>query len=103
MTLQIMEEEVKISRERVHRILVDDMRKLMICARFLLHCLTEERRPSDCKLVKSLFSLDDSRPLLEPVVKGDETWCFHCDLKTKRQHGMVLTKHVNTHKYLFQK
>jgi hypothetical protein len=61
------------------------------------------RRLSDCKLVKSLFNLDNNHSLLNSVVKGDETWCFQYDLQTKRKHGIVLTRPFKTQNFLFQK
>jgi hypothetical protein len=39
-----MEEELEISRETIRRILVEDLGKLMICARFVPHCLTDEQK-----------------------------------------------------------
>lgn len=40
-TLRIMEEKLEISRETICRILVEDLGKLEICARFVYHCLVK--------------------------------------------------------------
>jgi hypothetical protein len=42
MTLWMMEVELKTNREIIRKILVEDLRKRMIYARFVRHCLTDE-------------------------------------------------------------
>src|SRR5579863_5375676 len=44
MTLRMMEDELGVSRETIRQILVDDLGKRKICARFVPHCLTPEHK-----------------------------------------------------------
>jgi hypothetical protein len=55
--LQMMEEELKISRKTVYKILVKDLGKWKICVRFFCTVWLMNRRLSDYRLLKSLFSL----------------------------------------------
>jgi hypothetical protein len=43
MSLQMMAEEPEISRETIRKILVEDLGKRKICARFVPHCVANER------------------------------------------------------------
>jgi hypothetical protein len=86
MTLRMMEDDLKISRETISKILVEDLTKWKICARFVSHCLTDKTKAlklQDCQ--EFIQSVDDEHSLLDSTVTGDETWCFHYDLQTKRQ------------------
>jgi hypothetical protein len=44
MTLPMMEEKLEISRETIRKISLDDLHKREICARFVLHCLSDEQK-----------------------------------------------------------
>jgi hypothetical protein len=75
--LQMMEEELKISRKRICRILVEDLGKWKICVRFVLHCLAEEQKALRLQASQEFIqSENDDHPLLGSIVMGDETWCF---------------------------
>jgi transposase len=52
MTLRMMGEELEIIRETIRRILMEDLVKRNICARFVPHCLTDEQ--NDLKLTAGL-------------------------------------------------
>jgi hypothetical protein len=44
MILPMMKEELEISRETIFRILVEDLGRRKICARFVPYCVTDERK-----------------------------------------------------------
>jgi hypothetical protein len=86
MTLQMMEEELKISRETVHKILMEDLGKQKIYTRFVPHCLTTEQKAFRVQACQEFIqSVGDDHSLLDSVVRGEETWCFQYDPQTKRQ------------------
>jgi hypothetical protein len=86
MTLRMMEEELEIRRETFREILMDDLGKRNICARFVPRCLTDERKALRLPACQQFIqSVADDRSLLDSVVAGDETWCFQYDPQTKRQ------------------
>jgi hypothetical protein len=82
----MMEEEFEISREIIRKILMEDLGKRKICVGFVQRCLTDEQKALGLQACEDVTqSVDDDRSLLDSVVTGDETWCFQCDLQTKRQ------------------
>jgi hypothetical protein len=85
-TLLMVEEELEISRETIRIILVEDLGKLKICARFVLHCLTDEKKALRLQACQEFIqSVDYDLTLLDSGVKGDETYCFQYDPQTKRR------------------
>jgi hypothetical protein len=84
MTL-LMDEKLEIIRETVRKILVKDLGKRKICARFVQHCLTNEQKALRWQACQEFIqSVQDDLPLLVSVITGDETWCFQYDPQTKR-------------------
>jgi hypothetical protein len=82
MTL-LMEEELKISRETVHKILVKDLQKWKNYTRFVQHCLTNEQKALRWQACQEFIQSVHDLSLLVSVVTGDETWCFQYDPQTK--------------------
>jgi hypothetical protein len=92
-TLRMMEEILKISRETVHKILVEGLGKQKISTRFIPHCLANEQKALRLQACQVFIrSLDDDRPLLDSVVKSDETSCFQYDPQMKTVYRKALTK-----------
>jgi hypothetical protein len=82
----MMEEELEISRETTHKILVEVLGKRKICARFVRHFLADEQKSLRLQACREFSrSVDVDRSLLHSVVTSDETWCFQYDPQTKRQ------------------
>lgn len=85
-SLKLIEEMTDIPRTTVHRILVDDLGKRKVCARFVPHSLTEDQkaaRVEHCADMKT--SADNDPTFLQNIITADETWCFQYEPKTKRQ------------------
>jgi hypothetical protein len=86
MTLQVMERELKISRETICEILVEDLGKQQICAGFVPHCLTDEQEALTLEACQQFIqSVDDDHSLLDSIVTGDETWRFQYASQTESQ------------------
>jgi hypothetical protein len=84
MTLWMMEEKLEISRETILKILVEDLGKRKICARFVPYCLTEKQKALRLQTSQEFIQyLYDDRSLLDSIVTGDETCCFQYDSQTK--------------------
>jgi hypothetical protein len=65
MTLQVMENELKISRETIRKILVEDGGKRKICAGLVPHSLTDERKALMLQASQECIQfVDDDRSLL---------------------------------------
>jgi hypothetical protein len=74
MTLRMMEEELEISKETIHKILVEGLGRREFCGRFVPHCWPEEQKAILLQACQDfLQSVDDYRSLLDSVVTGDET------------------------------
>jgi hypothetical protein len=65
----MMEEELKIGRETIHKILLKDPRQHMTCARFVLHCLTNEQKA--LRLQELIQSVDDDNSLPDSITTDD--------------------------------
>jgi hypothetical protein len=68
MTVRMMEEILEISRETIHKTLVEGLRKQKICTRFIPHCSTDEQKALRLQACQGFIqSLDDDRPLLDSL------------------------------------
>jgi hypothetical protein len=81
-----MENELEISRETIRKIIVEDIGKLEICARFVLHCLPNVQKAVRLQAFQEFIQSVFDRSLLDFLVTGDETWCFQYDPLTKRKN-----------------
>jgi hypothetical protein len=80
MTLRMMEEELEISRETIRKILLENLGKRKISARFVPHCLADEQKTLRLQASQGpIRFVYDDRSLLDSTVTGDETWCFQYD------------------------
>jgi hypothetical protein len=81
-----MKEVLEISRDTIHKILVEDLRNWKICARLVLYVLTNEQNALRLQACKEFLQyVDDDCFLLDSTVMVDEAQCFQCDPQTKRQ------------------
>jgi histone-lysine N-methyltransferase SETMAR len=74
-----------INRQYI-KILVEDLKKKKVCARFVPHLLTLDQKHQRCALsVEFVEMSDDDTNVLKRTVTGDESWCFMYDPETKSQ------------------
>jgi len=77
---------VNIGKDTVRKIVIEDLRKRMICSRFVPHSLTPEQKDRRTAACRDLIATADSDPdFFKKIVTGDEAWCFAYYPNTKRQ------------------
>jgi hypothetical protein len=79
-------ESLNIPKTVVLRILKEDLGKRKLCARFVPHSLTAEQREervTSCQDIIAIANVDKN--FFNKIITEDETWCFACNHKTKRQ------------------
>ena len=85
--------------DTVHTIVRDDLDMRKIYSRFVPQKLTEEQKAKWMGTSGDFISMYDQDPLLlENIVTGDETWCYHFDPESKRHDGVVFTDFPATKK-----
>jgi len=86
LSLRMLADEANIGKDTVRRIVVEDLRKLKICSRFVPHSLIPEQKDRRTAACRYLIATADSDPdFLKKIVTGDKTWCFAYDPTTKLQ------------------
>ncbi|KAJ4445043.1 hypothetical protein ANN_06842 [Periplaneta americana] len=86
LSLELIAEELDISKDTMHTIVRDDLGKRKICSRFVPHKLTDEQKAKRMETSRDFISMCDEDPLpLKTIVTGDETWCYQFDPESKRQ------------------
>jgi hypothetical protein len=79
-------ESLNIPKTVVLQILKEDLGKRKLCARFVPHSLTPEQREDRVTSCQDIIVMADAdKNFFNKIIGGDETWCFVCDPKTKRQ------------------
>ena len=68
-----MASELNINKEMVYQILMQDLGKCKVSARFVLHRLLEEQKQL------GLDMCDTNTAFLDSIVRGDESWCYQYD------------------------
>jgi hypothetical protein len=89
----MMEEEPKTGRKAIHKILLEDLRKHMICARFALYCFTNEQqalRKQACQ--EFIQSVDNDSSFFDSVVMAVGNAVILRSPNKKTRHGMALIK-----------
>jgi len=72
----------------VLRILKVGLGKRKLCARFVPHSLTPERREDQAPSCQDIIAMADAdKNVFNKIITGDETWCFACESETKRQNS----------------
>ena len=79
-------ESLNIRNTVVIRILKEDLGKRKLCARFVPHSLTPERREDRVTSCHGIIAMADAdKKIFNKIITEDETWCFAYDPETKRQ------------------
>ncbi|GFS75736.1 HTH_48 domain-containing protein [Nephila pilipes] len=66
--------------------MAEDLKKKILCARFVPHTLTTEQKEHRIASSEDLIAAADEDPnFLKTIVTGDESWCLEYDPETKRQ------------------
>jgi histone-lysine N-methyltransferase SETMAR len=87
----MLEEMTWINSQTVCKILVKDLRKKKVCARFVPHLLTlDQKHQHAASSVEFLEMADDDTNVLKRTITGDESWCFMYDPESKRQSATQL-------------
>ena len=85
-TLQLMSEELGISKDTVHTIVHEDLGKRKIRSRFVPHKLTDEQKAKQMETSGDFITMCDQDPsFLRTIITGDETWCYQFDPESKWQ------------------
>jgi len=83
---RMIAESLNIPKTIVLRILKEDLGKRKLCAHFVPQSLTPEQREDQVTSRQDIITMANAdKNLLNKIIMGDETWCFACDPKTKRQ------------------
>ena len=83
---RIIAESLNIAKTVVIRILKENLGKRQFCARFVPHSLTPEQRNDRVTSWQDIIAMADAdKKFVNKIIRGDETWCFACDPKTKRK------------------
>lgn len=86
LTIRLLAEHLNIDKETVRTIIVEDLGKRKLCARFVPHSLTTEQKEERVAACQDLLQMQKSNPeFLNKIITGDESWCFAYDPETKRQ------------------
>jgi hypothetical protein len=68
------------------RILKEDLGKRKLCASFVPHSLTPEKKEDRATSCQDIIAMADADKILfKKIIKGDETWCFFYDPEIKQQ------------------
>jgi hypothetical protein len=79
-------ESLNIPETVVLRILKEDLGKRKLCARFVSHSLTPEKREGGVTSCQDIIAMaDEDKTFFNKIITEDETWCFAYDTETKRQ------------------
>ena len=87
-TVQEIEELSGIHSSSVLKILRERLGLRKICARWVLHLLTDEQKQSRVRLASQVIEKYDKRDpcCLEEIVTGDETWIYHFQPDSKAKN-----------------
>ena len=78
--------ELGISKNTVHNIVREDLRKRKICSRFVPHKLRDEQKAKRLETSGDFITMcDQDSSFLRTIVTGDETQCYQFDPESKRQ------------------
>ncbi|GFT41250.1 histone-lysine N-methyltransferase SETMAR [Nephila pilipes] len=79
-------ESLNMSVGSVFTIMMEDLKKKKLCARFVPHTLTTEQKEHRIASSEDLIAAADEDPnFLKTIVTADESWCLEYDPETKRQ------------------
>ncbi|GBM21364.1 Putative uncharacterized protein FLJ37770 [Araneus ventricosus] len=76
LSLRMIAEELKISLDSVSNIIHENLQKRKICARCVLHKLSDEQKQHRKETSGDFIDACDRNPqFLETILTGDESWC----------------------------
>lgn len=86
-TCQEIEELTGISHSSVHRIIVEELQKQKIFAKWVPHLLTDEQKQERvCRCRANLRRVRrEGNNFINRIITGDETWVYSWDPELKRQ------------------
>jgi len=82
-------EQVHINRERVRKILIEDLDMRKVCAKMVPKEFTKEQKQRRVTICQDLLESQDD--ILGHVIAGDETWVYQYDPEMKRQSAQWKT------------
>jgi len=83
---RMIAESLNIPKTLVLRILIENLGKRKLCARFVPHSLTPEQREHRVTSCQNIIAMTDAdKNIFNKIITGNGTWCFACDPETKRQ------------------
>jgi hypothetical protein len=71
-SVQLLEEMTEINRETVRKILVENWKKKEMCACFVPHLLTPDKKQCPTSSVEFVEMIDNDKNALKRIVTGDE-------------------------------
>ena len=77
---RLLEGMTDTSKNTVHRIMIEDLKKRKICAKIVPHSLNDDQNCVSVEHFKNMIAkADGNKNFLNSIVTGDETWWFHTD------------------------
>jgi hypothetical protein len=93
---RMITESLNIPETAVLRILKENLGKRKLCARFVPHSLTLEKREDRVIYYHDIIMMADAKKknVFNKIITGDETWCIAYDPETKRQISEFVVKYT---------
>jgi histone-lysine N-methyltransferase SETMAR len=85
MTVQMIEDELRIGKPSVYSILTVDLEMRKICAKIVPKLLTPEQKLQRKQFCIDWKALEERDVFLERVITGDESWIYKYDVELKSQ------------------
>ena len=86
LTVRMIADEVGISKESAHRILIEVLGMRKICAKMVPRNLCGEQKENRLLICQELLDRLKRQPnFMDRAVTGDESWIFEYDPETKQQ------------------
>ena len=89
LTVKSIAEQVNIDREKVRKILTEDLDMRKVCAKLVQKELTEEQKQWRVTICQDL--LEKQYGIWDRVVTGNETWVYQYSPETKQQSAQCKT------------
>jgi len=89
LTVRSIAEQENIGREKVRKILTEDLDIRKVCAKMVPKEFTKEQKQRRVTICQDLLERQDD--ILGRVITGDETWIYQYDPKTKQQSAQWKT------------
>ena len=84
LTVRMIEDELKINRDSVWKIITEDLGMRKICAKIVPKLLDDDQKKRRVEVCQDILKHLQTEPnLLQRVITDDESWIFEYDLETK--------------------